>query len=77
MTMRTYDERTRYALMPVWMLATSWNGEHYTFAMNGQTGKIVGNLPMDKGAFARWLLGLFGIFTAVGIGIVMLMQYMG
>ena len=28
--------------------------------MNGQTGKLVGDLPMDKGAFWKW----FGILGA-------------
>lgn len=50
--------KARYALLPVWILNTTWNGEKYTFAMNGQTGKFVGNLPLDKGAYARWLLGV-------------------
>ena len=40
-----------YALYPVWILNTTWNGKKYTFAMNGQTGKLVGDLPLDKGAF--------------------------
>ena len=26
----------------------------YTFAMNGQTGKMVGDLPVDWGAFWRY-----------------------
>ena len=30
----------KYAFLPVWMLSTQWNGNHYLFAMNGQTGKI-------------------------------------
>lgn len=38
----------RYALLPVWVLNTSWNDESYLFAMNGQTGKIVGKLPVDN-----------------------------
>ena len=56
----------KYALYPVWLLTTSWNGQKYTFAMNGQTGKFVGDLPVDKGAASRWKLGLtlgFGIAT--------------
>ena len=47
----------KYALYPVWLLNTCWNGEKYTFAMNGQTGKMVGDLPMDKGLFWKWFLG--------------------
>ena len=58
------DSSAKYALYPVWLLNTSWNGERYYFAMNGQTGKLVGDLPMDKGAYARWLLGLTGIASA-------------
>jgi hypothetical protein len=49
----------RYALLPIWLLNTKWNGKQYTFAMNGQTGRFVGDLPMDKGAFWRWFLGIF------------------
>lgn len=33
--------------------------------MNGQTGKFVGNLPLDKGAYRRWLFGLTGLYTAI------------
>lgn len=40
-------EAIQYALLPVWTLSTSWNGRNYLFAMNGQTGKIVGELPVD------------------------------
>ena len=40
--------KAKYALYPVWLLNTTWNGEKYTFAMNGQTGKLVGDLPVDK-----------------------------
>jgi len=49
---------SHYAFYPVWLLTTSWRDKTYLFAMNGQTGKFVGNLPMDKGAFALWLGGI-------------------
>lgn len=54
----------KYVLLPVWLLNTKWKGTTYTFAMNGQTGKLVGDLPVDKGAYKRWLLGLTGIISA-------------
>ena len=47
--------RVRYALLPIWLLLTSWEGKNYLFAMNGQTGKFVGDLPLDKKAYALWL----------------------
>lgn len=49
----------KYALLPVWLLNTTWNGEKYVFAMNGQTGKFIGDLPMDRVLYKRWLIGLF------------------
>ena len=61
--------RTRYALLPVWLLNTKWNGKNFSFAVNGQTGKVAGDLPMDKGAFWRWLLGVAGIAAAAVFGI--------
>ena len=57
--------KAKYALYPVWVLQTTWRGENYIFAMNGQTGKFVGNLPMDKGTFTRWFLGVAGIFGVI------------
>ena len=51
--------RKHYALYPVWILNTTWNGEKYTFAMNGQTGKFVGDLPVDKGLFWTYFGSIF------------------
>lgn len=58
--------KAKYALYPVWLLNTTWNGNQYTFAMNGQTGKFVGNLPIDKATAAKWFFGLAG---GIGIGL--------
>ncbi len=55
---RLSNGTAKYALYPVWLLNTVWNGQKYTFAVNGQTGKTVGNLPMDKGLYWLWLLGI-------------------
>lgn len=51
----------RYALLPVWLLGTTWQNKSFLFAMNGQTGKFVGDLPLDKAAYRAWLLKIFGI----------------
>ncbi len=51
-----------YALMPVWMLGTTWEGQQFLFAMNGQTGRLVGDLPVDKKK--RALIGL-AVFAAL------------
>ena len=57
--------RARYALYPVWILNTMWNGQKFTFGINGQTGKIAGDLPMDKAAFRKWLFGVSAAAAAV------------
>ena len=48
----------KYALLPVWMLHTKWQDQDYLFAMNGQTGKLIGDLPVSKGKFAAWMAGI-------------------
>ena len=70
------DSRVRYALYPVWLLNTSWKGGKYTFAMNAQTGKFVGDLPVDKGAYWKYLLLYGGIFAVVVYLLVTLFQAM-
>lgn len=59
--------KASYALFPVWLLNTKWQGEQYTFAMNGQTGKFVGDLPMDQTAYKTY----FGLSTAVGAALIL------
>ncbi len=54
--------KAKYALYPVWLLNTTYKDKKYTFAMNGQTGKFVGDLPVDKGKYWKF----FGIIAAVG-----------
>lgn len=56
--------QAKYALYPVWMLNTTWQGKRCTFAMNGQTGKLVGDLPVDQAAYKKWLFGLAGAVSA-------------
>ena len=46
----------QYVLYPVWFLRTKWRGKQYVFAMNGQTGKMVGDLPFDKGEFQKYVV---------------------
>ena len=50
--------RVRYALLPAWILTTRYRDKIYTFAMNGQTGKLVGNLPIDWKLFWTYLLSV-------------------
>ena len=73
---RVRNGRAKYALFPVWILNTSWQGKNYQFAMNGQTGKFVGDLPEDKGKYWKYRLIYGGIAAAVVLGVQLLMQLM-
>lgn len=59
------DKSARYALLPVWMLTTQWRGKTYTFAMNGQTGRMIGDLPISKGRAVGWFCGVTAGVAAV------------
>lgn len=54
--MKIQKASQKYALYPVWILNTTWRDQKYVFAMNGQTGKMVGDLPADKGAFWKYVV---------------------
>lgn len=54
-----------YCLLPVWMLYTSWRGKGFLFAMNGQTGKLVGDLPVSAFKVIAWFAGVFAVALAV------------
>ena len=43
--------KVHYALLPVWLLNTKWEGKDFLFAVNGQTGKVVADLPISVGKF--------------------------
>lgn len=50
--------QVRCALLPVWLLSTQWQGKTFLFAMNGQTGKMVSDLPVDKGLYWKYWGGI-------------------
>ncbi len=58
-------DRARYGLLPVYLLGTVWEGKQYLFAMNGQTGKLIGDLPVDRGKYWKWFGGITAGVTAV------------
>ena len=62
---RVHREKTVYALLPVWMLSTRWKGQNFIFAMNGQTGKFVGDLPVSMGKYFAWFAGIAAPLAAI------------
>ena len=57
--------KVSYALLPVYLLTTQYNGQNYLFAMNGQSGKFVGNLPVSRKKYWTYFLSILAGFTAV------------
>lgn len=59
-----------YGLLPVYLLYTQWNEKRFLFAVNGQTGKVVGNLPVSAGKAVGRFFMKFLISLLIGIPIV-------
>ncbi len=55
---RFKGEKIEYGLLPVWLLNTKWNDKNFVFAMNGQTGKMVGDLPISILKSLIWIIGM-------------------
>ena len=64
------DVRKQYALFPVWMVNVKYKDKYYLFAMNGQTGEFIGNMPIDKKKV--WIYGI-KMFLGVFVGIIALL----
>ena len=60
-----HHSKAQYALLPVWMLTTQYKGKTYTFAMNGQTGKMTGTFPICPKRSAAWFFGVCAAVTAI------------
>ena len=74
---RVHHGRTDYALMPVWLLYTKWDEKDFLFAMNGQTQKMTGNLPIAPGKAAAWFAGVSAAVFAFLMVIMLLMTDSG
>ena len=62
-----------YTLMPIWILNYKRKGRNYTYAMNGSTGKIYGELPLSVpklsllGAICGALVGVLSFLIGWGL----------
>lgn len=63
---------THYIMLPVWMVTIKYKDKLYTFAMNGQTGKMVGNIPVGIKETILWGIFIFSITFGIGLAIVFL-----
>ncbi len=63
--LRLSNQGVRYALFPVWKQAYSYGGKEYEVYVNGQTGKIVGNVPVSKAKMFWYTVGGLLIWLAI------------
>lgn len=68
----TKNNTSEYVLLPVWMLNVNFNNKMYTFAMNGQTGKFVGNIPISKKKIFKYWISIFAGSLSLSIIIYLL-----
>ena len=54
-----------YALFPVWVLNTKYKKENYLFMMNGESGKLVGRLPIDSRKIWKYGFIYSGILSVI------------
>lgn len=64
--MNLSDSSVKYAMLPVWMLNTRYKDKIYNFVMNGQTGRLVGKLPISVPKAIGWFLGIMTAIFALG-----------
>lgn len=67
----------KYALLPVWMVNVKYKDNFYLFAMNGQTGEFIGDIPLDKNKVARYSILSFIIAFIVVILVSIVLYWMG
>ncbi len=62
---RVYNGKQEYVMYPMWLLNVKYKDKNYAFAMNGETGKFIGDLPIDEMKYRFIMLGIFAIVTVL------------
>ena len=60
----TNDNKQTNSETIVYGTTVEYEGKTYVFAMNGQTGKITGTLPVCKKRSAAWFSGISAVVAA-------------
>lgn len=62
-----------YVLFPIWIVSYDYEKHKHTLVMNGQTGKIVGKVPLSIGKMALWASAI----SAASFSVIKLIGFMG
>lgn len=65
MNVAVRDKNSKYDLLPVWKYIYRYKDQDYPFYINGQTGKIVGKVPVSKAKVLAYSATVWGILTAL------------
>lgn len=66
------QSKAKYVLLPVWMLTTRYKDKTYTFAMNGQTGRMTGQLPICPKRSWAWFGCVSAVAAAMALAVIAL-----
>ena len=65
-TLKPIPLNKKYVLLPVWMVNVKYKDKMYIFAMNGQTGEFIGDIPIDvKKTILFSILIFIGVFILI------------
>lgn len=59
------ETKWEYTLLPVWFMTYKYRDKIYSFAINGQTGKLAGTPPLDRNKLLLFSLAVCLAVTAV------------
>ncbi|MBQ5319800.1 MAG: hypothetical protein J6K17_11960 [Oscillospiraceae bacterium] len=65
--LRIIKTKWHYTMLPVWFMTYMYSGKKYFFAINGQTGKIAGIIPVSVGKLIFMALCFILGFTLIGL----------
>ena len=57
--------RMQSCVLPVWLMHCTWGAEHMLFAVNGETGKCVGDLPISSARRRATVLALVALMAVI------------
>lgn len=57
----------RYAMLPAWFMTIRYDNKPYTMLVNGQTGKTVGAVPINKKKVLLTFLSIMAVLTPIAI----------
>lgn len=64
---KAMEVRKAYALLPVWMVNVKYKDKMHLFAMNGQTGEFIGDIPLDVPRTIYYAITIFIIIMTICI----------